>query len=72
MISSGLQEGKEPENDFALVWLSYSVHGNESSSTEAAMETLYSFANTLNKNTMEWLKRTRSNYRPLYEPRWKR
>ena len=58
MISSGLQEGEEPENDFALVWLSYSVHGNESSSTEAAMETLYSFANTSNKNTMEWLKRT--------------
>ena len=58
MISSGLQEGKKPENDFALVWLSYSVHGNESSSTEAAMETLYSFSNTSNKNTMEWLKRT--------------
>ena len=58
MISSGLQEGEEPENDFAIVWLSYSVHGNESSSTEAAMETLYSFANTSNENTMEWLKRT--------------
>ena len=40
------------------MWLSYSVHGNESSSTEAAMETLFSFANTSNKNTMEWLKRT--------------
>ena len=25
----------------AIVWLSYNVHGNESSSTEAAMKTLY-------------------------------
>ena len=40
------------------MWLSYSVHGNESSSTEAAMETLFSFANTTNNKTMEWLKRT--------------
>ncbi len=27
--------------DIAIVWLSYSVHGNESSSTEASMKTLY-------------------------------
>ena len=40
------------------MWLSYSVHGNESSSTEAAMKTLFSFANTSNIKTMEWLKRT--------------
>lgn len=28
-------------NDIAIVWLSYNVHGNEASSTEAAMQTLY-------------------------------
>ena len=28
-------------NDKAIVWLSYSVHGNESSSTEASMQTVY-------------------------------
>ena len=28
-------------NNKAIVWLSYSVHGNESSSTEASMQTLY-------------------------------
>src|SRR5690606_38844503 len=27
-----------------IVWLSYNVHGNEASSTEAAMETLYALA----------------------------
>ena len=29
----------------AIVWLSYNVHGNESSSTEAAMKTLYKLVN---------------------------
>ncbi|MFD2565824.1 M14 family metallopeptidase [Pseudotenacibaculum haliotis] len=29
------------ESDIAIVWLSYNVHGNEASSTEAAMQTLY-------------------------------
>ena len=29
-------------NDKAIVWLSYNVHGNEASSTEAAMKTAYS------------------------------
>ena len=35
------------------MWLSYSVHGNESSSTEAAMKTLFSFANTSNIKTID-------------------
>jgi len=36
----GLTEGSaNPE--IAIVWLSYNVHGNEASSTEAAMQTLY-------------------------------
>ncbi len=34
-----LEGGADP--DIAIVWLSYNVHGNESSSTEAAMETIY-------------------------------
>ncbi|MEX2336464.1 MAG: M14 family zinc carboxypeptidase, partial [Fulvivirga sp.] len=31
----------ETEADIAIVWLSYNVHGNEASSTEASMKTLY-------------------------------
>ncbi|WP_378187117.1 M14 family metallopeptidase [Aquimarina sp. W85] len=38
----------------ALVWLSYNVHGNEASSTEAAMKTLY----TLITEKQEWLSNT--------------
>ncbi|SDS14489.1 Zinc carboxypeptidase [Polaribacter sp. KT25b] len=42
------------ENKTAIVWLSYNVHGNEASSTEAAMLTLYELVTS--KKT--WLKNT--------------
>ena len=32
---------KGENEDVAIVWLSYNVHGNEASSTEASMQTLY-------------------------------
>ncbi len=38
----------------AIVWLSYNVHGNEASSTEAAMKTLYK----LLTEKQDWLKNT--------------
>ncbi|MDN3492488.1 M14 metallopeptidase family protein [Winogradskyella bathintestinalis] len=37
----GLLEGNPTSTDVAIVWLSYNVHGNEASSTEAAMLTIY-------------------------------
>lgn len=39
----------------AIVWLSYNVHGNETSSSEAAMLTLYSLVDPNNEKTKEWL-----------------
>ncbi|PVW13546.1 M14 family metallopeptidase [Marixanthomonas spongiae] len=51
--SIGLQPGTaSPET--AIVWLSYNVHGNEASSTEAAMNTLY----TLITEKQSWLQNT--------------
>ncbi len=41
-------------NDLAIVWLSYNVHGNEASSTEASMKTLY---NLITENK-QWLENT--------------
>lgn len=41
-------------NTKAIVWLSYNVHGNEASSTEAAMLTLYE----LITNKKDWLENT--------------
>ena len=39
--NTGLLEGNPTNTDVAIVWLSYNVHGNEASSSEAAMLTLY-------------------------------
>lgn len=41
-----------------IVWLSYNVHGNETSSSEAAMLTLYELVNPANNKTKEYLKNT--------------
>lgn len=42
----------------AIIWLSYNVHGNEASSSEAAMLTLYALVDPNNTQTKEWLKNT--------------
>ncbi|HEX6431257.1 MAG TPA: M14 metallopeptidase family protein, partial [Niastella sp.] len=42
----------------AIVWLSYNVHGNETSSSEAAMLTLYELVNPANTKAKEWLQQT--------------
>ncbi len=42
----------------AIVWLSYNVHGNESSSSEAALLTLYALVDPTNEKSKEWLKNT--------------
>jgi len=39
--NAGILEGTSNTNDIAIVWLSYNVHGNEASSTEASMLTIY-------------------------------
>lgn len=46
------------ENAPAIVWLSYNVHGNETSSSEAAMLTLYTLVNPADTKSKEWLKNT--------------
>ena len=42
----------------AIVWLSYNVHGNETSGSESAMKVLYELLNPANTNTKEYLKNT--------------
>ena len=45
---------KEKNENKSIVWLSYNVHGNESSSSEASLKTAYSL---LTKH-QDWLKDT--------------
>lgn len=52
--NAGLVDGNATNPEVAIVWLSYNVHGNEASSTEAAMLTLYK----LLTEKQEWLKNT--------------
>ncbi|MBX2944341.1 MAG: zinc carboxypeptidase [Cyclobacteriaceae bacterium] len=54
---TGLAEGT-PSTKVAIVWLSYNVHGNEASSLEACMQTLYELADPNNAKSREWLKNT--------------
>ncbi|HUR65348.1 MAG TPA: M14 metallopeptidase family protein [Chitinophagaceae bacterium] len=42
----------------AIVWLSYNVHGDEASSSEAAMLVLYELVSPSSTRTKEWLKNT--------------
>lgn len=51
--------GGSPDNDnIAIVWLSYNIHGNEASSIEASMKTIHALADASNQSTQEWLKNT--------------
>ena len=52
--NAGLRNGASDNPEVAVVWLSYNVHGNEASSTEASMLTLYK----LLTEKQDWLKNT--------------
>ena len=47
----GFEYGEPTENTKAIVWLSYNVHGNETSCSEAAMHSLYELVTSKS----EWL-----------------
>ncbi len=50
---TGIVDGNS-NSEIAIVWMSYNVHGNEASGTEAAMQTLFDLVTT----KQEWLKNT--------------
>jgi hypothetical protein len=52
------REAAIEDNAPVIVWLSYNVHGNEASSSEAAMLTLFALVDPSNTKTKEWLKNT--------------
>ncbi|WP_034041170.1 M14 family metallopeptidase [Wocania ichthyoenteri] len=62
--NTGMNNGTPTNTDVAIVWLSYNVHGNEASSTEAAMKTLYK----LLTEKQEWLKNTLVIIDPCINP----
>jgi hypothetical protein len=63
--NAGIIDGDGDTSDNkAIVWLSYNVHGNESSSTEAAMKTLYKLLTDNN----DWLDNTLVILDPCINP----
>ncbi len=55
---TGLLDGEPSGDKKAIVWLSYSVHGNESNSGEAAMATLYRLVQPESAEITSWLEDT--------------
>ena len=55
---SGINKGEGSKETPAIVWLSYNVHGNESVSTEASMQTLFDLVDPRNLRTKPWLEKT--------------
>ncbi|MGK0308136.1 MAG: hypothetical protein ACI8RP_001094, partial [Urechidicola sp.] len=57
LIRAGVKEGT-PKNNIAIVWLSYSVHGNEAAGSESSMPVLHSLVAGKNLQAQSWLKNT--------------
>lgn len=55
---TGLEQGSPSNNNTAIIWLSYNVHGNESSSMEASIKSIYELVSPNNTTTKKWLKNT--------------
>ncbi|HEY0039424.1 MAG TPA: M14 family metallopeptidase [Flavisolibacter sp.] len=60
--------GKANGANTPIVWLSYNVHGNETSSSEAAMLTLYALVDPANTQTKAWLQNTLVIMDPCLNP----
>ena len=58
LANSSLDKVAAIEETPVIVWLSYNVHGNEPSSSEAAMLMLYELVNPANSKSKEYLKNT--------------
>ena len=68
LMRVGLIEGNASADTTAIVWLSYNVHGNEASSSEAALKTLYELVRPGNKETKKWLQNTVVIMDPMLNP----
>lgn len=56
---AGILEGApDPALDLAVVWLSFSVHGNEAAGSESSMAVLHALADSANERTQPWLENT--------------
>lgn len=66
---AGMADG-EPDmsNPITIVWLGYSVHGNEAAGSEASMAVIHQLTDPLNQQVAEWLKNTVVLIEPSVNP----
>jgi len=57
-LSRADKQAVKSDKQPVVLWLSYNVHGNEASSSETAMKTLYTFAEATVPGVKDWLKNT--------------
>ena len=57
-----------PAGQPVFVWFSYGIHGDEASSPDAAIATLYHLAASREAETLEWLRRTVLTIDPMLNP----
>ena len=55
LIAAGFESGEMSGKHLPIVWLSYNIHGNETSGTEAAMSVLYSLVSKDKPAAANWL-----------------
>ncbi len=55
LAAAGLKEGGDAGLQLPVIWLSYNIHGNEASATEAALVTLYSLVSGKYPESENWL-----------------
>ncbi len=65
---TGLEEGEPTDRKKGIVWLSYNIHGNETSSSEAAMRTLHELVRPDRPEPKEWLENTVVIMDPMLNP----
>ena len=65
---TGLEEGSTTDNLKGIVWLSYNIHGNETSSSEAAMRTLHEIVRPDSREPKQWLENTVVIMDPMLNP----
>lgn len=61
-------ESTSTEDKPVVVWMSYNVHGNEASSSEAAMQTAYRLAAAEDEETQTWLENSVVIIDPMMNP----
>ena len=66
---AGMAAGQpDNSNPITIVWLGFSVHGNEAAGSEASMQVVYDLVNPANKQSEDWLNNTVVLIEPSVNP----